>query len=755
MHKKATIIVCMLFLSGVLTIMPTTRGATIHVPEDYPTIQQAIDNASDGDTIKVAAGTYDVAIINVTKDNLTIQSLSGDPSDTIISSTVGNVSGITVYPMVNITDRNNVTISGFTITGTYRHYIYLKNSSNCSLSNLVTSGMWLQSAHNNTFNSIAISPATAYGTTVRGSCGNSFTSITVSDFATGEFTGGFAIDEFSDENTFETITISNLTSGFQAMGFYLIAASNNSFTNCDISDLTCTSSSAAAMGIYLQYECNNNTFNSIDISNVVGKVQSIGIYEKLGSNDNIFGSIEISDLTATDADGRSMGVHLGKVTRNNFHTLAISGMTGGLVDEGGWGISLYYSECHDNIFSGYDISNLAGANNYGICIRGAANNNLFNGGSISGADIGIYVKGDCPSHSIHYTNITGNTEGASSDTVTVNATYNYWGDASGPYHAVNHTSGQGDSITDYVDFTPWYADEDLTGLYLEVGEEEELQDVLDDASDGDTIIIGERTIEADIVIDKDVIIKGEGKDVTKIDGKVTVSGDATVLNLSVIDNEIHVLDGATCTFSYVRCPDWYLGDLTDVTIDVNSSNCILQGISNSIDCLCHCSCCHTCGTGGCHLMERDMSVTVSAGDCICMNITEWTGNIIRKWTATSTGDAVLSHRIGGLKPTTSYTVAIDGQKSVYNTDADGELEFVYSGGWSTHMFTVCPVGIAPTQGGARPGRRPSRPAEVPEIAEIPEAERPDTLIWIILSVVVITLVVLLAIEIRKGFYSDL
>lgn len=39
-------------------------------------------------------------------------------------------------------------------------------------------------------------------------------------------------------------------------------------------------------------------------------------------------------------------------------------------------------------------------------------------------------------------------------TVKVNAENNWWGDASGPFHLTNPT-GQGDAVTNYVDFSPW------------------------------------------------------------------------------------------------------------------------------------------------------------------------------------------------------------------------------------------------------------------------------------------------------------
>jgi hypothetical protein len=36
-----------------------------------------------------------------------------------------------------------------------------------------------------------------------------------------------------------------------------------------------------------------------------------------------------------------------------------------------------------------------------------------------------------------------------------NAEYNWWGDATGPYHPFLNPGGLGDSVSDFVDFDPW------------------------------------------------------------------------------------------------------------------------------------------------------------------------------------------------------------------------------------------------------------------------------------------------------------
>ncbi len=58
---------------------------------------------------------------------------------------------------------------------------------------------------------------------------------------------------------------------------------------------------------------------------------------------------------------------------------------------------------------------------------------------------------------IHYSNIAGNKYGLiseNSDTL-VDASFNWWGDSTGPYHDSLNPGGLGDTVSDYVDFEPW------------------------------------------------------------------------------------------------------------------------------------------------------------------------------------------------------------------------------------------------------------------------------------------------------------
>ncbi len=179
-----------------------------------------------------------------------------------------------------------------------------------------------------------------------------------------------------------------------------------------------------------------------------------------------------------------------------------------------------------------------------------SNNNVLTGNYLHDNNYGVGVwgpgRGD-GSNQINFNDISDNTGFGfrSFDAFTVDATGNWWGDVSGPYHATHNPDGTGDTVSDDVAYSPWLGiGTDASGapgfqpaspmtfivepqVCLPVGC---IQQGVNLASAGDTINVHDGTYvePGQIVISKDLTIAGAGASTTivKPAGDTGSSGDA-------------------------------------------------------------------------------------------------------------------------------------------------------------------------------------------------------------------------------------
>jgi len=150
--KKASIMVLIMLLSFLVFILNfgimKAETKTIVVPDDYSTIQEAIDAAHEGDTVFVKRGTYNESVFI----NQSISLVGEDPATTRIMGD-WRLNGTIV-----LIRHNNVNVTGFTIQPSAysfsRKGVHLLHVSHCNVvSNIILNngyGVWLYGASENT-----------------------------------------------------------------------------------------------------------------------------------------------------------------------------------------------------------------------------------------------------------------------------------------------------------------------------------------------------------------------------------------------------------------------------------------------------------------------------------------------------------------------------------------------------------------------------------------------------------------------------
>jgi parallel beta-helix repeat protein len=428
--KKRLFIGLLLFLLVVRINQSVTflvcAGSVIRVPEDYPTIQEAINSANPGDTILVAPGTYYENII-INKPILLI----GESKETTI------IKGLGTDDVAHISS-DRVKISGFTIKGSGTKYIgpfsggdagiELDHVVNCSVFNLIVTG-----------NTLGISLVFSKNNLIANN-------LVISNGAEGIFL-------VSSNNNL----IINNTCNSNGMhgGIWLALSSGNAIINN-------TANFNLDIGIKLHTSSNNMVENNVCLNN-----KHVGIFLRSSSNN----TLTHNTCNSNDQPGIYLESSCNNMLKNNICKFNTD-----------WGIVLRTSSNHNIV-----INNTSSNNNYGIDLKSSVGNTLVNN-IFSSNNIGITFENSSNNKAFYniismnmigvgigvievegtkFGNLTGNEinmndiyENAQFGILNefpteVNATLNWWGDRSGPHHPTSNPNGKGDRVSENVLFKPW------------------------------------------------------------------------------------------------------------------------------------------------------------------------------------------------------------------------------------------------------------------------------------------------------------
>jgi parallel beta-helix repeat protein len=244
--KRIKLALCLLlllltFLTPLRPIQPVLAARTRYVPAEYPTIQQAVNSASQGDTIQVSPGLYhEHIVVPETINELKILGNPANPATTIVDGT----SNGTVFRL----DGNKVTVKGFTVRNAGNGYnaIYSIKDSSTNDYHVISNNIIETSER-------AISLGLSNGNTVTNNTfiDNANTGINLED---------------SDDNIISQNTIQQ-----SPYGIKMITSTGNNINNNKISE--------TSYGIHISL---TSTGNILSFNNVSG--QTAGIFINSDSN---------------------------------------------------------------------------------------------------------------------------------------------------------------------------------------------------------------------------------------------------------------------------------------------------------------------------------------------------------------------------------------------------------------------------------------------------------------------------------------
>ena len=347
--------------------------------------------------------------------------LNYSSNNTITNCSVYNNPWVGIYL---ISSSNNNQITNCSVYSNSMSGIYLSSSSNNNITNCSVYSNSYSIALDASSNNNQITNCSVYNNTWVGiylsssSNNNQITNCSVYNNSDR----GIALN-YSSNNTITRCSVYN----HPWDGIRLIAASNNNtITNCSVYNNTW-------VGILLISASNNNTITNCSVYNNSDR----GIALDSSSNNNI---------TSCSVYNNSFNIVLDASSNNNT-------ITSCSVYNNPW-VGIYLvSSSNNNITNCSVYSNSMS----GIYLFSSSNNNITNC-SVYNNPYGI-AQDSSSNNEVHYCNIYDNTDyGVFSTGETVNATYNWWGDVSGPgriNRGIGVGFGTGNAVSANVDYDPW------------------------------------------------------------------------------------------------------------------------------------------------------------------------------------------------------------------------------------------------------------------------------------------------------------
>jgi len=401
---------------SLVTAVPAMAATEVWVDDDadsgwydsthFATIQEGINAVAPGGTVNVAAGTYNENVdVNKT---LTLEGAQAGKDPTVEGARTDSAEESTIdaadssLPAIKIT-ADSVIIDGFTLTGG-NPIVHISDAAS------VRSGITIS-------NNVITGATDQDGIWLGGVIDN---------------VGGFGVDNV----TIVGNTITN--NGRKGIFFY----NGGAFAAQAISNITISGnviSDNGQSGIST-YGPGPNTI----INNTVGGNGDNGISIKYDTGDVVRGN--------TVTNNGDMGINMHAVTNCLVENNTVSG------------------HVNDEVVTTIYGPPLTVGKGSGIYIHELSVGNTIRYNDITGNNNGVFVnseKGDLPSgNSITYNNIAGNIHYGVLSTLpdtelSINATNNWWGHASGPSGPGGRTNpddvviGKGDAVSDNVEWDPW------------------------------------------------------------------------------------------------------------------------------------------------------------------------------------------------------------------------------------------------------------------------------------------------------------